>query len=256
MPTAPAAGLQRFDALALLLQEQAAQAAAAAVAEPPSLLDQPVLPGPQPAPCANSLRQELAQLAAGCFEGEAGEVGFVGLRDLGPHGAAAAPSADVRSHPAAPRPVPAASARPRPGLPAFLLQAFDGAAQPGDSTAAAGHHPAPSSAAAATVPAADRLFTLEAPVLPVAAMARGPTLVAGAPTAAFAHLFQPLALPAPVPPPAACLAPRGCAAASLAALLAADMQLEGSGLVLPPVELVENREAEPGGCFCTSVPCT
>lgn len=218
--------------------------AAEAAAAPARLLDQPVLPGPQPAPDACSLREELRQLAAGCCEGQPGEsdAGFVGLRELAAPGAPAALAADLHGHLAAPQPVSVVAARPRPALPAFLLQAFGDAAPPAGGAAAVGQQPAPSKAGA------DCLFSLEMPVLPVAGMTRGTALVAGAPTAAFAHLFQPLELPAPAPPAAACLAPRGCIPASLAALLAADMQLDGAGLVLPPVELPEEEEAPGGSC--------
>lgn len=240
----PAGGGRRpFSLLRSLLEQVQAQPAgdtaeaAAAAAAVLLLLDEPLLHSGQEQG-SNSLREGLEHLAATCFEAGSQLDGsaIVSLRELALPGAQVADTQPSR-HPAAPKPVHLEVPPPASMLPAFLLlHAGPRAAAAADTGAGAASQPPPTAAA-------DSLFVLEAPVLPAAGAARGAGLVVGAPTSAFAQLFQPVAVPPPAPPPPACLVPEGCRPASLAALLAQDMELEGGSLMLPPVQL----DGEEGG---------
>ena len=206
----------------------------------PALLDVPLLlPGGQLAAgnstAPSSLRLQLGQLAAESFEQPAdASAGFVSLRQLSGLEAGRL----KQQHLAAPTPLQLAEPPPAPALPGFLLR----------PTQAVGD----GSASAATSPRQSALFfTLDAPVLPTAGAARTAGPAVGAPTSAFAHLFEPVAVPDVALAP--CFAPEGCQPASLASLIAQDMLLDDGGLVLPAVLMGEDdgREAQSGGCCCS-----
>ena len=245
-PPPPSGACTPFDLLDCLLQQaQQAPAAAEATRAPtaPALLEVPLLPGRQLAAgssiAPDSLRLQLKQLAAESFEQPAdASAGFVSLRQLSDLQADGA----MQQHLAAPTPMQLAEPPPAPALPGFLLRPTKSS---GDG-----------STSAVTSPRHSALFlTLEAPVLPTAGAARAAELAVGAPTSAFAHLFEPVAVPdvAVVP----FFAPEGCQPASLASLIAQDMLLDDGGLVLPALLMGEEdgREAQSGGCCCCEHVC-
>lgn len=260
-PEVPSSSSKPFSLLDCLLQ-QGPQGPLAAAEAP--LLDVPLPQGGSPdaaTAAPSSLRRALQQLAAGgdSLQGaeavEAAPTGFVGLRSLAPsaehpaeRGGSSIDRADalLKRLAAAPTPVQLEERPPTASLPAFLLQSPQPSVGPGDPAAS----PA-APAAAAKGGSTHQLFLLEPPVLPAIAAVRGAALVAGAPTSAFCHLFQPVPVPpAPANDTAGCFVPEGCQPVSLATLVAQDMILDdGSGLVLPPFQVEEPGEAEsPGGC--------
>ncbi|PRW45191.1 hypothetical protein C2E21_6279 [Chlorella sorokiniana] len=257
-PAAPASGAKPFSLLDRLLQ-QGPQGPLAA-AEPP-LLDVPLPPGGQADPDAaapSNLRRELERLAAhsdgreGTVAADAAPEGLVCLRCLGPpleQPAACDGTGTDRAAAllerlaAAPTSVQMEEHAPAATLPSFLL--------PPTQQSVAWADPAASPAAPAGGDAGgssthQQLFSLEPPVLPAAAAVRGAALVPGAPTSAVSHLFQPVPVPAaPTSDIAWCFVPEGCQPVSLATLAAQDMILDdGSGLVLPPVQVEEPGEAD------------
>lgn len=240
---AAAPGGQPFSVLHCLLQEGRRSATTAAA--PPPLLDVPLLPGPAAgaAAAAPSLRQQLQELvgageAAPGHPGASQPAGFVSLADLQPQ---AGGTAQLHgSHLTRLATVPLPPPPPAPAVPAFLLAAPSGAAAGAASVAAP----------AGTAP--PQLFTLEAPMLPALAATRGADLVAGAPSSAFAHLFEPaLEAAAAAPPTLDWAAALGCEPPTLADLVAKDMVAQDDGgLVLPAVVLqpAADEAESAGGC--------
>lgn len=271
VPTVAGSAAKPFCLLNRLLQ-QGPQEQLATVE--PLLLDVPLPQGGRVEPDAaapSSLRRDLEQLAAGsdssgaaeaAAEAAAAAAGFVGLKSLGaqPEQQAADSGSSVdhaalllKRLGAAPKPIQLQEPSPAAALPSFLLPP---SAQPGADLAEPAASPAARTAAGGST---HQLLLLEPPVLPAAAAVRATTLVAGAPTSAFAHLFQPLPVPpAPAADSARCLVPEGCQPVSLATLVAQDMILDDDGgLMLPPVQMEEPGEADsPGGCCgCATAAC-
>lgn len=234
-----------FSLLDSLLQP--AQQAEATAAAPP-LLDVPLLLcGSRLAGAGitspDSLRLQLGQLAAGSVEQTAdASGGFVSLRQLSAMQAGSMNQQEQEQQQqhqylAAPTPVQLAEPPPAPLLLSFLLCPSKPTGNCSPSSAASPQH-------------SELFFTVEAPVLLTAGTACTAGPAVGAPTSAFAHLFEPVAVPAEVMP--LCFAPEGSQAASLASLIAQDMLLDDGGLVLPALHMAEEdgREAQSGGCCC------
>ncbi len=255
LPSPTASCAKPFSLLSRLLHQ--GQQGHLAAAELPQL-DVPLPQGGRvgaEAAAPSSLRRELERLAAdddSSLVTEAAEAvagGFVGLRSMdtpleqlaeeSTSGSVVHATALLSRFAAAPAPVRLEEQPQAAALPSFLL-------------------PPPHASAAAADPAATKpgstqqLFLLEPLVLPAAGAVRGSTLVAGAPTSAFGHLFQPVPVPAaPAGDAAWCFVPEGCQPVSLATLMAQDLILDDSGgLMLPPVQVEEPGEADsPGGCW-------